>query len=183
MSVCFWMCKRLQRIKLLIGIRKNLSLPLRTHMLQEENGLPQAAFWPPHTWHGMDIRTHTNTCKAFLNVLFHPKLLHKSYDLENKINPEDMTEEWCKHFRKLLGRIHLGNSRLTSPGECEQMLVQTDQSKGSFHLHLGDLIHLWGLLTGTCVKNCWWNLGNPQNSCITTKSHPTTHSDLMDAAL
>jgi hypothetical protein len=62
-----------------------------------------------HTDRQTHTQRHTDThTQNILNVLFHPKLLHKSYDLEKKINPEDMTDEHYKHFRKLLDGTSLG---------------------------------------------------------------------------
>lgn len=49
---------------------------------------------------------------------------------KRKINPEGMTGEQCKHFRKLLDRNQLGDSCLTSPGETNRCLLRQTKVRG-----------------------------------------------------
>lgn len=82
-----------------------------------------------------------------------------------KINLEDMTEEKAKHFRKLLHEKQHGNSlHYFSWGRDERMSIPTEQSKDSIHVHLGELMHLWGLLTGRWMRSYWQSLGDPKTA-------------------
>lgn len=76
-----------------------------------------------------------------------------------------MTEEKAKHFRKLLHEKQHGNSlHYFSWGRDERMSIPTEQSKDSIHVHLGELMHLWGLLTGRWMRSYWQSLDDPKTA-------------------